>query len=228
LGGYDVRMSPSKAAPHNDETVHPALPASLQALTQGCLARTYRKGTLLIQEGDVGDTIYVILEGRLRTFGSDPASEREITYGHYGPGDFVGEMGLDGGPRSASVMATEKTLCSVVPRARLVEHVRQQPEFAFELITSLIRRARAATEAAKQMALTDVYGRLRKLLGSMAEPMSDGTRLVPGPLTHKDIAQRLGCTREMVSRLTKDLETGGYIERAGRGWRLLQSLPTRY
>jgi CRP/FNR family cyclic AMP-dependent transcriptional regulator len=221
-------MSPSKAAPPDDEPGHPALSPSLRALTQGCQPRTYRKGTLLIQEGDVGDTIYVILEGRLRAFGSDPTSEREITYGHYGPGDFVGEMGLDGGPRSASVMATEKTLCLVVVRARLVQHVRQQPEFAFELITSLIRRARAATEAAKQMALTDVYGRLRKLLGSMAELQADGTRLVPGPLTHKDIAQRLGCTREMVSRLTKDLETGGYLERAGRGWRLLQALPTRY
>jgi len=221
-------MSPSNAALLDDEFDHPSLSASLRALTQGCLRRTYRKGTLLIQEGDVGDTIFVILEGRLRTFGSDPTSEREITYGHYGPGDFVGEMGLDGGPRSACVMATEKTVCLVVMRARLEEHVRQHPEFAFELITSLIRRTRAATEAAKQMALTDVYGRLRKLLGSMAELQADGTRLVPGPLTHNDISQRLGCSREMVSRLTKDLETGGYLERAGRGWRLLQALPTRY
>jgi CRP/FNR family cyclic AMP-dependent transcriptional regulator len=222
-------MSPSNAAVLlDDESEHPALSASLKALTQGCPPRTYRKGTLLIQEGDVGDTIFVIVQGRLRTFGSDPTSEREITYGHYGPGDFVGEMGLDGGPRSASVMATEKTVCLVVQRARLDAHVRQHPEFAFELITSLIRRTRAATEAAKQMALTDVYGRLRKLLASMAELQSDGTRLVPGPLTHNDIAQRLGCSREMVSRLTKDLETGGYLERAGRGWRLLHPLPTRY
>ena len=221
-------MSPSQAVPLDDEFAHPALSPSLQALTQGCQQRTYRRGTLLIQEGDVGDTIFVILEGQLRTYGSDPTSDREITYGHYGPGDFVGEMGLDGGARSANVIATEKTVCRVVLRARLEAHIRQHPEFAFALITTLIRRTRDATEAAKQMALTDVYGRLRNLLGSMAELQPDGTRLVPGPLTHNAISQRLGCSREMVSRLTKDLETGGYLERAGRGWRLLQALPTRY
>ena len=81
----------------------------------------------------------------------------------YGPGEYVGEMGLDGGVRSASVVALETTVCSMVTRRTLEQHLREQPEFAFELIAKVIRRARAATMSAKSMALNDVYGRLKQL-----------------------------------------------------------------
>ncbi|MEP7058952.1 MAG: Crp/Fnr family transcriptional regulator [Caldimonas sp.] len=203
------------------------LPESLRSLAQRGVIRRYRKGTLLIQEGDEGDTLFFILAGRLRAFGSGD-EDREITYGTYGPGEYLGEMSLDGGPRSASVIAVEATLCSIVTRHTLREHLKQHPDFAFELLAKVIRRARAATLSAKQLALNDVYGRLVLTLNALAAPQLDGVRLIEERLTHREIASRLGCSREMVSRLLKDLNSGGYVRATERGLELRGSLPTRW
>ena len=109
---------------------------------------TYRKGRLLIAEGEPGDAIYIILSGRLRAFSVDAAKDREITYGTYGPGEYVGEMSLDGGPRSASVEAEQRSECALVSRATLLDFIAEQPAFAFELLGKVIGRARAATVSA--------------------------------------------------------------------------------
>jgi CRP/FNR family cyclic AMP-dependent transcriptional regulator len=220
-------MPTSKAAPRN-ALDHPALTESVRALARRGEVRSYRKGTLLIQEGDVGDTIYVILSGRLRTFGSVPGGDREITYGNYGAGEYVGEMGLDGGPRSASVIVVETSICAVINRPTLETYLAENPAFAFDLIAKLIRRARAATFSAKQLALNDVYGRLRLMLESVAEPQADGTRCVREWLTHRDLASRLGCSREMVSRVLKDLESGGHISVAADHRISWRQLPARW
>jgi CRP/FNR family cyclic AMP-dependent transcriptional regulator len=152
-----------------------------------------------------------------------------VVYGVYGAGDYFGEMSLDGGLRSASVMAETACTCAVLTRQTLREHIKAEPEFAFELIARVIGRARMATQSARSMALLDVYGRLVQLLDSMATPGSAGTRdIAPAP-THAAIAARLGCSREMVSRLLSDLERGGYLEvGVGRAVRLKRVLPTRW
>ena len=191
--------------------------------------RRYAKGTVLINEGDHGDSIYIVLEGRLRIYGSHLANEREITHGTYGPGEYVGEMGLDGGPRSASVMALLPTVCSMVTRTTLLAHLAEHPDFALELLSKVIRRARAATLNAKGMALNDVYGRLKALLESLADPQPDGSRRITERLTHLELANRVGCSREMVTRQLNDLQEGGYI-RTQRGGDivLLKNLPPRW
>ena len=91
------------------------------------------------------------------------------------------------------------------------EHIAAHPEFAFELLSRVIHRARMATQSARSMALLDVYGRVVRLLYEVAVPQADGTRVVAERLTHADIASRVGCSREMVSRIFKDLVQGGYI-----------------
>jgi CRP/FNR family cyclic AMP-dependent transcriptional regulator len=187
-----------------------ALSASLRALAARCEPRRYRKGMLLIQEGDQGDTLYIVLSGRVKAFSTDER-EREIVYGVYGPGEYLGEMSLDGGPRSASVITLEPTVCAVITRHTLREHIAANPEFAFELLARIIHRARMATQSARSMALLDVYGRVVRLLEHLAVVQSDGTRIVEERLTHQEIANRVGCSREMVSRLMKDLETGGHV-----------------
>jgi CRP/FNR family cyclic AMP-dependent transcriptional regulator len=206
---------------------HPALTDSLRALALRGELRRYRKGTVLIEEGDHGDTLYIVLAGQVRAYGSG-SSGREITYGVYGPGEYLGEISLDGGPRSASVVTLEPCTCSVVTRHTLREHIAAHPEFAFELLAKVIRRARAATLNAKQLALNDVYGRLVLLLNSLARPAADGCRVVERRPTHQDIANRIGCSREMVSRLMKDLETGGYLRPSGVALELLRALPARW
>jgi CRP/FNR family cyclic AMP-dependent transcriptional regulator len=183
---------------------------SLLALAERGETRRYRKATLLIQEGDQGDTLFIILSGRLRAF-SVGDNHREITYGSYGAGEYVGEMSLDGGPRSASVITLEASVCAVVGRRTLERFIAERPGFAFELLAKVIRRARVATLNARQLALNDVYGRLKLLLGALAVAQPDGTLRVAERLTHQEMSNRLGCSREMVSRLMKDLERGGYV-----------------
>ena len=199
-----------------------ALPPHLQLLASRGVARSYRRGTMLIEEGTHGDSIYLILTGSLRAFSCD-ARGREVTYGIYGPGEYVGEMSLDGGQRSASVITEQAARCVMLTRASLLEHITANPEFAFELLTKVIRRARAATLSTKQLALNDVYGRLKALLESTA---AEGGDLL---LTHQAMAQRLGCSREMVSKLVKDLEQGGYLARVANGhYQRLRNLPSRW
>jgi CRP/FNR family cyclic AMP-dependent transcriptional regulator len=210
-----------------DPTDHPALSESLRLLARRGEIRRYRKNALLIEEGDSGDTLYIILGGCLRSF-SCGDNGREITYGVYGPGEYLGEMSLDGGRRSASVEALQASVCSVLGRATLERHIAEHPAFAFELMAKVIRRARAATLSAKQLALNDVYGRLQLLLNSLAVTLPDGTRRIDERLTHKDMAHRLGCSREMVSRLMKDLSSGGYISQDGPQVALLRPLPARW
>jgi CRP/FNR family cyclic AMP-dependent transcriptional regulator len=209
------------------ENNHAALTDSLRALAARGEARRYRKGTVLIQEGERGDTLYIILSGSLRAYSAGEA-RREITYGVYGPGEYLGEMSLDGGTRSASVITLEPTTCAVVTRSTLGQHIAECPEFAFELLGKVIRRARAATLSAKQLALNDVYGRLRQLIDALAVARSDGTLWIEGRPTHLELANRLGCSREMVSRLLKDLERGGYLDAQPSGLRIARPLPLKW
>ena len=189
----------------------------------------YPKGAVLIQEGTHGDTLFIVLDGRLRVYGSHSANDREITHGTYGPDEYVGEMSLDGGARSASVMATEPTVCSMVTRRTLELHLAEHPAFAFKLLAKVIRRARAATLSAKSMALNDSYGRLKLHLETQAEQQPDGTRRMPVKLTHLDLASIVGCSREMITRLLMDLKKGGYITIDSRGFIvLLKPLPPRW
>lgn len=204
-----------------------ALPEALRALARRGQLRSYRKAALILEEGAQGDTLYLLLRGRVKAFSID-LRDREITYGVYGPGDYFGEMSLDGGPRSASVMALEPTRCVVLTRQSLLAHIADHPDFALELLSRVIRRARLATANARSLALLDVYGRLVQALESLAEPQPGGTRLIAERLTHADLAGRVGCSREMVSRLLKDLERGGHVRRQGRQWLLAAKLPARW
>ena len=203
------------------------MPASLRDLATRGVARRFRAHTTLIQEGDLSDTVYVVLSGSLRIFCSDP-NGKEITLAVYGPGEYVGEMSLDGGPRSASVATEEPSICAVVSGQALRQHLAGNPEFTLELIRRLIRRTRLATESARSLALLDAYGRLVRLFEELAVAQPDGTRAISQRLTHQEIAQRIGCSRELVSRLLKDLQTGGYVAFAAQRYTLLKKLPPKW
>ncbi len=219
-------MPPSPPLPDPRDPIA-VLPESLQLLARRGELKRYRKGHRLIEEGELGDTLFIILKGRVRAFASGDKG-REITHGTYGVGEYIGEISLDGGPRSASVEVIDACECAVVTRQTLLQHIAEHPEFALELLAKVIRRARAATLNVKQLALNDVYGRLVLTLNELAVPQPDGTRLIAERLTHREIANRLGCSREMVSRLMKDLEGGGYLVASAGAHRLLRALPTRW
>lgn len=198
--------------------------ASLRQLAAGGVERKYRAGTILIHEGDTGQSLFIINEGLVRAFVAGP-NGRDLTLGTYGPGEYVGEMSLDGGPRSASIITVEPTVCAIVDRPALLAHIRAQPEFALAMMMRLIARARLATESAGGLALLDVYGRIRALLEREAIDDDTGARRIAVRLTHQDIASRVGASREMVSKVMKDLARGGYIEVERKQIRLLKPLP---
>ena len=211
----------------SSEDLYTPLVPELRSLARRGVQRTYRKNAVLINEGEAGDGIFVLLKGSVKVFAMDQ-SGREITYGTVLAGDYFGEMSLDGGPRSASVMTLEPCICSVLSRADVSEHLADEPEFAINLVVQVIRRARSATETARNMALLDVYGRLVALLEERRGDAPAGSAAVLESLTHQDIANRVGASREMVSRLLKDLEKGGYIELGIRRITLLKKLPSRW
>lgn len=187
------------------------------------VVRKFPKNAVLINEGDQGDSIYIVLSGKVKVFASNEAG-KEVVIDFHGPGEYVGEMSLDGAPRSASVVTVEPTACAVVSRAQFRDFILAYPDFALHLIGKLIERARLATENLKSLALSDVYGRLVRLLDSLAEER-DGRRVIPEKLTQQDIAERVGASRDMISRLLKDLVAGGYLAIEGRRIAILKRLP---
>jgi len=194
-----------------------------KAIAASGVVRSYPKQTVLIAEGDVGDSLYIILAGRVKVYASNAAG-REVVLNFHGAGEYVGEMSLDGAPRSASVITMEPTTCAIVNRAQFRDFLAANPDFAQHLIHTLIRRARSATENVKSLALSDVYGRLVRLLNALAVE-HDGRQVVQERLTQQDIADRVGASRDMIGKLMKDLVGGGYLVIEDRQITIVKKLP---
>jgi CRP/FNR family cyclic AMP-dependent transcriptional regulator len=188
--------------------------------------RSFPKNTVFINEGDRGDSLFVIVSGRVKVYVSDTQG-REMILDIHGPGQYVGEMALDGRPRSASVMTLEATTCALVTRETLKAAIVADADLAMSLIEELIDRARVATDTIKNLALMDVYGRVARLLLSLARER-DGKLVVPERLTQQDIADRVGASRDMISRIFKDLTTGGYVTVVDRQITLNRRPPPRW
>ena len=189
--------------------------ADLMAVGSHGIARSYPKNTIIVSEGDKTDSLYVILEGRVKVFVSDD-SGNEVLLLTQGPGEYFGELVLDEGPRSASVMTLEPCRFLVVPQHDFRDFVVNNPAFALSLIEKLIGRVRSLTASVKSLALMDVYGRVARLLLELAEER-DGGLVIMHRLTQQEIASRIGASREMVSRILKDLSTGGYLTQSRAG-----------
>ncbi len=196
----------------------------LQAMARRGGVKRFPAQAVLINENDESDSVYIVLSGRVKVYGASEDG-REVVYATQGPGEYFGEITLDGGVRSASVMTLEPTTCVVVPGAQMREFLGSHPEFALHLVRKLIGMVRQATDNVKSLALQDVYGRLVRLLNALAVADADGRLVVTERLTQQDIADRIGSSREMISRIFKQLTEGGYIVVEGRRIVLLRKLP---
>lgn len=183
--------------------------AELQAIGPYGIERAYPRNAVLLSEGDSTDSFYVILAGRVRIYANDPDGH-EVVFGTQGPGEYFGEMVLDGGPRSASVITLEKSRFLVVPTQQLRVLIAANPQFALNMMKKLITRVRALTASVKSLALMDVYGRVARLLLELAEQKEDAL-VIDERLTQQELASRVGASREMVGRILKDLTDGGYL-----------------
>lgn len=188
--------------------------------------RSYPKNTVFITEGDSSDSVFVILSGKVKVFISD-SEGHEMILDIQGAGEYVGEMALDGKPRSASVMTLEPSAFSVVAREPIREAIRRNPDFALDMISKIIDRARIATSSVKDLALLDVYGRVARLLLNLAVE-KDGKLHIPDKITQQEIAERVGASRDMVSRIFRDLTAGGYITVENRFITINKKPPARW
>jgi CRP/FNR family transcriptional regulator, cyclic AMP receptor protein len=186
-------------------------PEDLKLLCNCGVTRTYPKHTVLIHEDDVSDSLYVILSGKVKIFVSDEGGKEAILRIQK-EGEYFGELALlDEKPRSASAITLEQSRLSVISKAAFHRCLAEHPELALKLLCALAQRIRSLTESVKSLALLDVYGRVARMLLELADEKGDQFVIHERP-THQEIAQRVGASREMVSRIMKDLAAGGYIK----------------
>ena len=204
------------SAEHSERSAADPLPAALlDAIAPRGSARTFAANAILINEGDTTDSLYIVLSGRVKVYASSDDG-REVVLTEYGPGEYFGELSIDGARRSASIKALEPCSCRVVQGSELRQFLAEHPDFAMHLTHKLIGMVRRLTEQVRSLALQDVYGRMVRVLTELSEPVGD-ERVVRQKLTQQDIADRIGSSREMVNRVMKELTTGGYIgQRDGR------------
>ena len=198
----------------------------LRAISTHAQTRAFPRNAVVLNEGDRTDSLYIILEGRVKAFVADPDG-KEVVLSTQGAGEYFGEMVLDEGPRSASIMTLEPSRFLVVPQSDFKDFLLKNPAVAVRVIEKLIHRVRALTESVKSLALMDVYGRVARLLLELAQER-DGKLAISERLTQKDIANRIGASREMVSLILKDLTVGGYIRNEGHTIVIARTPPPRW
>jgi CRP/FNR family cyclic AMP-dependent transcriptional regulator len=203
------------------------LPQSLlDAIAPHGSTRSFAANAILINEGDTTDSLYILLSGRVKVYASSEDG-RELVLAEYGPGEYFGELSIDGEKRSASIKALEACSCRVVQGSELRQFLADHPDFAMHLTRKLIRMVRRLTGQARSIALQDVYGRMVRVLTELSEPAGE-ERVLRHKLTQQDIADRIGSSREMVNRVMKELTAGGYIAQRDGRLVILRKLPAAW
>ncbi|HHI75610.1 MAG TPA: Crp/Fnr family transcriptional regulator [Gammaproteobacteria bacterium] len=203
------------------------LPADdLAAVRAQMGVRRYRRHTLFIERGDEAARVFFLVRGRVEAFVAD-AEGREVVLDQSGPGTVLGELALLADlPRTASVRTLEDSEFRVLGRAAFFACLERHPAIALNLARALARQVHGLTGVVSDFALLDVYGRVAKLLRESAA--EEAGRLVTPRWTHQQIADRVGASREMVSKILKELRIGGYVAVEGKRYVLQRKLPARW
>jgi CRP/FNR family transcriptional regulator, cyclic AMP receptor protein len=194
-------------------------PAALSSLAERAVERSYKKGQLLVYQGDSGDSVFVIVEGLVKVMVTSEEGE-EMVLVTLRPSDTFGELSLvDGGPRSASAEAVEATRVLIITRAILLELLEKHPSLTDSLLRSLGSLARRLTEQAADLVFLDIHGRMAKLLASMADQRGKQTEegiVLDLNLTQADLAAMVGGSRQSVNQTLRSFESRGYLHIEGR------------
>ncbi|CAG4885103.1 cAMP-binding proteins - catabolite gene activator and regulatory subunit of cAMP-dependent protein kinases [Georgfuchsia toluolica] len=190
--------------------------ARLEALARVASLSHASRGGVVLREGENTNAIYFILNGELKVQVSD-SEGREVILTMLGRGEMFGEMcAIDDHPRSATVVATQSSDLVVISKQDFQQVLLDNFEVSLAIMRGLANRLRIADRKIESLALLDVYGRVARLLLDSAVE-SEGRNIIHRPLTKQDIAKMIGASREMVSRVMKDLQQQGLIEEAEDG-----------
>ena len=172
--------------------------------------RKVPRNTTLVRVGDKTDALYVLVSGSAKLLNRD-VEGREVILTLLGAGECFGEMSLiDGSPRSADVVSCEPCELLVIAKSDFAHALSENVDLCLNIMKSLADRLREANRKIESLALLDVYGRVAKLLLDFSE-LEDGRRVIRRKVSKQDMAKMVGASREMVSRVMKDLESRGYV-----------------
>ncbi len=196
--------------------------AAIAELEKLSVQRKYPKNTLLFMEGDESTHLYIVQKGKVSVSVADDEG-RQVILNYVGEGEYFGELSLlDGKPRSATVMTVTPCEFIAISRASFQNLLHSNPEFLMQLTAEIVKRVRDLTDSVKDLALLDVYGRVSNVL----DKLSDEAGKIDNPkVTHQDIANMVGSSREMVSRIMKQLIIGEYIEQCSQYIQIRKPLP---
>ncbi|HYA21054.1 MAG TPA: Crp/Fnr family transcriptional regulator [Burkholderiales bacterium] len=198
----------------------------LAAMGRVAVGRNFAKHAIILHEGDKTDALYVIASGKVKVILSTGGG-KEVILAILGKSEFFGEMALlDQQPRSADVVAMEPTQLFAISKADFVNCLAHNPQMAFKIIQGLIQRLRSADRKIQSLALMDVYGRVARTLLELAKP-ENGKMIVGEKLSQQDLADMIGASREMVSRILKDLAVSGHIRFEARRIIVNEGLPEK-
>ena len=187
-----------------------------QSIADSVVKRRFRRGEIVVEHGRKSNTLFILLNGRARVLTSDSRG-REVILAVLQPGDYVGEMSLiDNEPHSATVRAEVQTDMLVLGRTEFARCLPENSTLSYAIMRGLVSRLRQADRQIESLALLDVYGRVARTLLDMAEPNGEQL-LIRNKVSRQDMAKIVGASREMVSRVMKDLEERGVIETQDNG-----------
>lgn len=188
-----------------------------QSIADAVVKRRFRRGELVVEQGRKSNALFILLNGRARVLTSDTRG-REVILAVLEAGDYVGEMSLiDNDPHSATVRAEIQTDMLVLQRSDFARCLPENSTLSYAILRGLVRRLRNADRQIESLALLDVYGRVARTLLDMAETDAEGVQIIRHKVSRQDMAKVVGASREMVSRVMKDLEERGVIETQDNG-----------
>ncbi|WP_374428670.1 Crp/Fnr family transcriptional regulator [Ideonella dechloratans] len=187
-----------------------------QLVADGVVKRRYRRGELVVEQGKKSNALFILLNGRARVLTADERG-REVILAVLEAGDYVGEMSLiDNQPHSASVRCEIQCDMLILGRPEFARCLPENSSLSYAIMRGLVTRLRSADRQIESLALLDVYGRVARALLDMAED-DNGDKVIRGKVSRQDLAKIVGASREMVSRVMKDLTERGVIENLDTG-----------
>ena len=183
-----------------------------ESVANAVVKRRFKRGEPIVEQGKKSNYLSIILTGRARVVTTDTRG-REVILATLHPGDYVGEMSLiDDEPHSATVQAEVQTDALILGRVEFARCLPENGSMAYAVLKGLVQRLRHADRKIESLALMDVYGRVARALLEFAATGGDGNAVIRDKVSRQDLAKMVGASREMVSRVMKDLEERGFIE----------------
>lgn len=196
----------------------------LAALERIANTKSYSKNTIILSEGDTTDSLYVVVSGKAYAVSSNEDG-KQIILNVFRPNDYFGEMSfIDGESRCANIITRQKTRLLIVPGTGFRQIIANSPDTMFLMMKDLLKKVRRATRQIEELAFKDVYSRVARFLTEA----SNEEGIITEKITHQEIAYMVGASREMVSRIMKELSDSGYIEKQQRRICITTQLPYKY